>query len=156
MGAMIFPYTRGGLALGLGGAPLGNLFTAISDDDAHAVLSGAIADGCRCFDTAPHYGNGLSEHRFGRALRVPERDAFVLSTKVGRLLLPHAGAARDQNGYVQALPFVQVWDYSATGVRRSVYDSLQRLDWRALTLSTSMTAMQLCTVRVIRRCCTRW
>lgn len=124
---MIFPPLRHGLPLGLGGAPLGNLFVALADDDVQALLRTALAGGCRTFDTAPHYGNGLSEHRFGRALREVARDAFVLSSKVGRLLLPRMDAARDQNGYVQVLPFVQAWDYSAAGVRRSVEDSLQRL-----------------------------
>jgi D-threo-aldose 1-dehydrogenase len=113
--------------LGLGGAALGNLFNAISDDDAHAVITGAIADGCRTFDTAPHYGNGLSEQRFGRALRQLPRDDFVLSSKVGRVLVPDAAAPRAQHGYVEVLPFAQHWDYSAAGVRRSVEDSLQRL-----------------------------
>ena len=113
--------------MGLGGAPLGNLFAAIADDEAQAVVAASLGDGCRSFDTAPHYGNGLSEHRFGQALREVERDGFVLSTKVGRLLRPHTGAARDQNGYVGVLPFSQAWDYSGAGVRRSVEDSLQRL-----------------------------
>ena len=71
---MIFPPLKTGFALGLGGAPVGNLFAAISDDDAHAVLSQAIATGCSSFDSAPHYGNGLSEHCFGRALRGGGRD----------------------------------------------------------------------------------
>jgi len=116
-----------GRRLGLGGAPLGNLFTAISDDAAQAVVAAALADGCRSFDTAPHYGHGLSEHRVGRELRMRGRDSFSLSTKVGRLLHPDAGAPRDQHGYVQSLPFRQTWDYSAQGIRRSVHDSLQRL-----------------------------
>ncbi len=124
---MIFPPTPEGLPLGLGTAPLGNLFSALSDGAAHQVLSAAIGTGCRSFDTAPHYGNGLSEHRVGRVLRTLGRDEFVLSTKVGRLLVPDAAAPRDQNGYVQVLPFAQAWDYSAAGVRRSVEDSLQRL-----------------------------
>ena len=124
---MIFTPCSNGLALGLGGAPLGNLFTPIGEAQAQAVLAQAIAGGCRSFDTAPHYGNGLSELRFGLALRALDRDAFVLSTKVGRLLHPEAGAPRSQNGYVDALAFVQRWDYSAAGVRRSVEDSLQRL-----------------------------
>lgn len=125
---MIFPPASGsGWPLGLGGAPLGNLFEAVSDADAHGLLQAALDAGCRTFDTAPHYGNGLSEHRFGRALRTVARDSFVLSTKVGRLLLPDARAPKDQNAYVDVLPFVQRWDYSAAGVRRSVMDSLQRL-----------------------------
>jgi D-threo-aldose 1-dehydrogenase len=113
--------------LGLGGAALGNLFSAITDEAAHAVVQAALADGCRAFDTAPHYGNGLSEHRLGQALRTPLRDSFTLSSKVGRLLLPDAAAPREQNSYVDVLPYVQAWDFSAAGVRRSVHDSLQRL-----------------------------
>lgn len=124
---MLFPSLAGGLRLGLGGAPLGNLFTAISDAQAQAVLSKALSDGCRTLDTAPHYGHGLSEHRIGQALRGLDRASFALSSKVGRLLQPDVHAAPDQHGYVQVLPFTQHWDYSAQGVRRSVHDSLQRL-----------------------------
>lgn len=124
---MVFPPLHGGLRLGLGGAPLGNLFTAITDPAAQSVLAAALADGCRSFDTAPHYGHGLSEHRLGSALRARSRDSFVLSTKVGRLLHPDVSAPADQNGYVQCLPFRQSWDFSADGIRRSVLDSLQRL-----------------------------
>ncbi len=124
-----------GLALGLGGAALGNLFTAISDDAAHAVIATALQAGCRTFDTAPHYGNGLSEQRFGRALRAWPRDSFVLSTKVGRVLVPDTGTPRAQNSYVDVLPFSQRWDYSAAGIRRSVEDSLQRLGLARLDIA---------------------
>ncbi len=79
------------------------------------------------FDTAPHYGNGLSEHRFGNALRAVPRDRFLLSTKVGRLLSADARAARDQHGYVDTLPFVQHYDYTRDGALRSLDDSMQRL-----------------------------
>ncbi|HNW03683.1 MAG TPA: aldo/keto reductase [Burkholderiaceae bacterium] len=123
----VFATSATGLPIGLGGAPLGNLFAAMPDAQAQAVLSAALKAGCRTLDTAPHYGNGLSEHRFGNALRSVLRDDLVLSSKVGRLLRPSQRAARDQNGYVDVLPFEQVWDYSAAGVRRSVEDSLQRL-----------------------------
>ena len=125
--AMRFPACTDGARLGLGGAPLGNLFRAVTEADAQSVLAAALADGCRSFDTAPHYGNGLSEQRFGQALRALPRERFVLSSKVGRVLRPDAGAARAQNGYVDVLPFTQRWDYSAAGTRRSVEDSLQRL-----------------------------
>lgn len=124
---MIFPSAKNGERLGLGGAPLGNLFSAITDEQAQRLLVAALDDGCRSFDTAPHYGNGLSEHRFGRALREVTRADFLLSTKVGRLLRPDAAAPREQNSFVGVPPFVQIWDYSAAGVRRSVEDSLQRL-----------------------------
>lgn len=125
---LFFPSCAGSqLRLGLGGAALGNLFSAISDDDAWALVDAAWVSGCRSFDTAPHYGHGLSEHRLGNALRRYPRDDFVLSSKVGRVLKPDAKAPRAQYGYVDVLPFRQAWDYSATGIYRSVEDSLQRL-----------------------------
>ena len=124
---MIFAPCRDGLALGLGGAPLGNLFAPLDEAVADGLLQSALAAGCRSVDTAPHYGNGLSEHRVGRALRSIPREAVVLSTKVGRLLHPRSDAPRAQHGYEEVLPFVQSWDFSAAGVRRSVEDSLQRL-----------------------------
>jgi D-threo-aldose 1-dehydrogenase len=116
-----------GARLGLGGAPLGNLFEAISDGQARAVVDAAWADGCRSFDTAPHYGHGLSERRLGDALRGHPRSHLSLSSKVGRLLTPQAQVPHEQHSYVNTLPFVQHWDVSASGVRRSVEDSLQRL-----------------------------
>ena len=127
MSSIFPPCAASRLPLGLGGAPLGNLFTAVTDDDARALVDAAWASGCRSFDTAPHYGHGLSERRLGDALRRHPRDDFVLSSKVGRVLVPDAGAPRAQHGYVDILPFRQVWDFSAAGTRRSVEDSLQRL-----------------------------
>lgn len=124
----IFPPCAGsGLRLGLGGAPLGNLFAVVSDEEARVLVDAAWASGCRSFDTAPHYGHGLSELRLGNALRSHARDEFVLSSKVGRLLTPDAAAPRAQHGYVDILPFRQSWDFSASGTRRSVEDSLLRL-----------------------------
>jgi D-threo-aldose 1-dehydrogenase len=55
--------------LGFGGAPLGNLFAPIEDYDANNLVGHALASGATYVDTAPHYGNGLSEHRVGAALR---------------------------------------------------------------------------------------
>jgi D-threo-aldose 1-dehydrogenase len=113
--------------LGLGGAPLGNLFTAVSDANAQAVVMRALDGGCKSFDTAPHYGNGLSETRMGAALATVERQRFALSSKVGRLITTAPDAPREQHGYVDLPPRVQHWDYSAAGVRQSVQESLQRL-----------------------------
>jgi D-threo-aldose 1-dehydrogenase len=112
---------------GFGGAPVGNLYRALSDDDAVALIRHAYDAGARYFDTAPHYGQGLSEHRVGAGLRNTPRDTFVLSTKVGRLLTPSRAAPTAQNGYVDVLPFVQHYDYTSGGVLRSLDDSLQRL-----------------------------
>jgi D-threo-aldose 1-dehydrogenase len=110
-----------------GGAPLGNLYRAISDDSAIALVRHAYAAGARYFDTAPHYGHGRSEYRLGEGLRAVARDDYLLSTKVGRLLEPRPDAPKDQHGYVDTLPFVRRYDYTARGVRQSLADSLARL-----------------------------
>jgi len=113
--------------LGFGGAPLGNLYEAVGDDQAQQALAAAWALGLRYFDTAPLYGNGLSEHRIGRFLRGQPRDGYVLSSKVGRVLSADASAAEAQSGYVQALRCRVDFDYSADGALRSIDDSLRRL-----------------------------
>jgi D-threo-aldose 1-dehydrogenase len=113
--------------LGFGGAPLGNLFRAVAEDEAITLLRHARASGISYFDTAPHYGNGLSEIRIGKALGGVARDEYVLSSKVGRVLVPDRAAPREQNGYVDVLPFRQRWDYSRSGTLRSIDESLQRL-----------------------------
>ncbi len=125
--APLFKPCTDGMRLGLGGAPLGNLFEAVTQEEAGELMEAAWADGCRSFDTAPHYGHGLSERRMGLSLWQRPRAELSLSSKVGRLLLPQADAARAQHGYVEIPPFVQRWDLSAAGMRRSVEDSLQRL-----------------------------
>ena len=122
MNARYRPITR----LGLGGTGLGDMYHATSDTAAHATVDAAWDAGIRYFDTAPHYGAGLSEHRFGQALRRRPRDEYTLSTKVGRLLVPHH-PGEIQAPFVGALPFRRVLDYTADGVRRAVEDSLQRL-----------------------------
>ncbi|TMG82614.1 MAG: aldo/keto reductase [Betaproteobacteria bacterium] len=78
--------------IALGAAPLGNLYARVADDEAVAVVRAAFDAGIRYFDTAPHYGNGLSEHRVGRALRDMPRSDYALSSKIGRLLIPDENA----------------------------------------------------------------
>lgn len=124
---MIFAPTPSGVRLGLGGAPLGNMYSAVSDGEANAVLEAAFADGCRTFDTAPHYGQGRSEQRFGRFLHGAPREQCVVSSKVGRLLTPEEDAPRNFGAYVDVLPYTQHFDYSAAGVRKSIEDSFGRL-----------------------------
>ncbi|NYD67475.1 aldo/keto reductase [Agromyces atrinae] len=123
------PFDRASLgALGLGAAPLGNLYRAIDDDSARAVVDGMWDGGVRYFDTAPHYGLGLSERRLGAALAERPRDEYVISTKIGRVLEPVAnpdGALDD--GFVVPADRVRRWDFSADGVRRSLDESLERL-----------------------------
>ena len=113
--------------LGMGGAPLGNLFAPVTDDLARAALCAAWDVGIRLFDTAPFYGFGLSEHRMGEVLRERRRDQFVISTKVGRLLVPDPAVAVERHGFVGGLPFRVEFDYGYDGARRSVEHSLHRL-----------------------------
>lgn len=115
--------------LGLGGAPLGNLFHAITDEDAAAVVDAAWRAGIRYFDTAPHYGLGLSERRLGEALARYPREEYLLSTKVGRLLEPTPENADqlDDGGFEVPAAYRRVWDPSPAGVQRSLAESLERL-----------------------------
>jgi D-threo-aldose 1-dehydrogenase len=107
--------------LGFGG---GSAFVGAGGEaDSARLIAHAWSRGFRYFDTAPFYGHGLSEHRFGAALRARERDAFLLSTKVGRMLRPNRAAEPSAT----RLPFVVVYDYGHDGVLRSIEDSLQRL-----------------------------
>ena len=114
--------------LGLGTAPLGNLFTEVPEPDADASVDAALAAGITFLDTAPHYGLGLAERRLGRRLARLPRERFVLSTKVGRLIRPlEAGEAADPEGFVATPAAKRVWDLSRDGVRRSLAESLDRL-----------------------------
>src|SRR5262245_5600103 len=111
---------------GLGGVPLGNEFNKVTDKDAEATLEAAWAAGVRYFDVAPWYGLGLAERRFGEFLHNKNRDDYVLSSKVGKLL-----KASKSNQHAKFFPLSDspndvVFDYSADGVRRSIEDSLQR------------------------------
>lgn len=122
---------NGGLTfteLGFGAAPLGNLYRAISDEEADAILQSAWDGGVRYFDTAPLYGLGLSETRLNRMLRGKPRDEYVLSTKVGRWLKPTTPDKRDGFGKWFDVPSRnEVYDYTYDGVMRSIEFSLERL-----------------------------
>jgi D-threo-aldose 1-dehydrogenase len=118
------PFTE----LSLGCSQLGNLHRAMDDDTAGAIVDAAWDTGVRYFDTAPHYGLGLSERRLGGALATRPRADYVLSTKVGRLLEPLAAVrGQDTDGFAVAATHRRVWDFSRDGVRRSLEESLQRL-----------------------------
>jgi len=112
--------------LGAGSAPLGNLGTVVPEEDAVACLAAAWDVGIRHYDTAPHYGAGLAEHRLGNALRHRPRDAYTLSTKVGRLLRPAPEVREVSQGFAHALPFHRTFDYTAAATVRSIEDSHQR------------------------------
>jgi D-threo-aldose 1-dehydrogenase len=113
--------------LSFGGAPIGNLYRETSEESALAAVRAAWDAGIRYFDTAPHYGLGLSERRLGRALRGLPRDEYVISTKVGRLLEPASQALTDDEGFAVRVPLRRRWDFSRDGILRSVEGSLSRL-----------------------------
>lgn len=114
--------------LGFGAAPLGNLFKAVPEAEAQAVLEAAWAAGVRYFDTAPLYGLGLSETRLNHFLRGKPRGDYVISTKVGRLLQVATPDTRDGIGkWIDVPSRREVFDYSHDGVLRSLEASLERL-----------------------------
>ncbi len=115
-------------ALALGCAPLGNLYTEVTEEAAQATVDAAWDEGIRLFDTAPLYGHGRSEERLGAALADRRRDEYLLSTKVGRLLVPVDPSAPTSPTIFAATPPVEpVFDFTADGVRRSLEASLERL-----------------------------
>ncbi|MCE2521641.1 MAG: aldo/keto reductase [Rhodobacteraceae bacterium] len=122
---------NGGLSfteLGVGTAPLGNLYRAISDETAHSMLDLAWDSGLRYFDTAPLYGFGLAETRLNRLLRGKPRNSLTLSTKIGRILHATAPETRDGIGKWFEVPSRQeIYDYTYDGVLRSLEFSLERL-----------------------------
>lgn len=114
--------------LGFGAASLGNLYRVTGEEESRGAVDRAWDRGLRYFDTAPHYGLGLSERRLGAALRRRPRDEYVLSTKVGRLVEPNPSPTElDTDGFVVPGDLHRVWDFSADGVRRSLDASLDRL-----------------------------
>ncbi|MEU6261159.1 aldo/keto reductase [Streptomyces sp. NPDC047043] len=113
--------------LGFGASAIGNLYRVTPDEDAAAAVDAAWEAGIRYFDTAPHYGLGLSEHRLGQALRHRPRGAYVISSKVGRLLVPNENPRGvDSEGFVVRDDLRRQWDFSRDGVLRSIEATLRR------------------------------
>ena len=111
----------------LGCATIGNLSQPLSEDDAARMLEAAWNAGVRVFDTAPHYGVGLSEERLGRFLQGRDRSQFVISTKVGRLLVESEADVDGVEGFYDTPRRTRIRDYSREGVRRSIEASCERL-----------------------------
>lgn len=115
------------MKFGMGGVPFGNEFSRISEEEAYATMEAAWSTGVRYYDVAPFYGLGLSERRYGMFLHNQQREDYILSTKVGRLLTA-TKHMDDPSLYPMSNSFNNVtYDYSASAIRRSIEDSLQRL-----------------------------
>lgn len=113
--------------LGLGSAPLGDLYARIPPATAYATVEAAWEAGIRLFDTAPLYGHGLSEHRMGHVLRERPSSSYILSTKVGRWLTPADPAKLDRGQWAGGLNMALHTDYTAEGTKRAIDQSFQRL-----------------------------
>ncbi len=112
---------------GFGTAPVGNIFREIDEETSDAMYQASWDRGVRYYDTAPMYGHGLSELRTGQSLRWKNRDDFVLSSKVGRRLIPAKRETIDFAPWTNAAPFVMEFDYTYDGTMRAFEDSLQRM-----------------------------
>jgi D-threo-aldose 1-dehydrogenase len=118
--------------LGFGTAPLGNMFRNIPEEEAAATVAAAWEAGTRYFDTAPFYGAGLAEIRLGKELLKHKREDYVLSTKVGRIILDEVVSGPQDFGEKGTLfqygrKNKIVYDYTADGTKRSIEDSLKRM-----------------------------
>jgi D-threo-aldose 1-dehydrogenase len=122
------------IRFGMGGVPLGNEFSVVTDKDADSILEAAWSAGVRYYDVSPWYGLGLSERRFGSFLHNKKRSDYVISSKVGKLLKASKNAQNHKYFPFSPSPNDVVFDYTASGVRRSIEDSLQRLGIDALDI----------------------
>ncbi len=120
-------------ALSLGCSAIGNLFREVDEETARAVLALAWDRGIRAFDTAPHYGRGLSETRLGAFLSRRDRSEYTLSTKVGRLLSPGPPLA-EADGFIKPLPMRVRYDYTGDGIEASFAQSCERLGTRFIDI----------------------
>ncbi|MEV0536799.1 aldo/keto reductase [Kitasatospora sp. NPDC050463] len=113
-------------ALGFGASVIGNLYRVTPSTDATAAIDAAWDAGIRYFDTAPHYGLGLSERRLGAALQGRPREEYVVSSKVGRLLVPNEQPSGTDTDFAVADDLRRQWDFSRDGVLRSIEQTLER------------------------------
>jgi D-threo-aldose 1-dehydrogenase len=120
---------------GIGGVPLGNEFSVVTDKDAYATIEAAWNAGVRYYDMAPWYGLGLAERRYGNFLHNKKRSDYIVSSKVGKLLKASKTAKNKDYFPFSPSPNDVVYDYTASGVRRSIEDSLQRLGIDSLDIA---------------------
>ena len=114
-------------AIGFGGAPIGDLFENLQDENCYKVLENCFEKNINHFDTSPYYGNGLSEQRLGNFLKKIPKNKYYLSTKVGRYLTSEKEENIDRGKWAGGLNFVPNIDYSYDGVMKSFEQSLHRL-----------------------------
>ena len=114
-------------AIGFGGAPIGDLFENLQDENCYQVLENCFEKNINHFDTSPYYGNGLSEQRLGCFLKKIPKNKYYLSTKVGRYLTSEKEENIDRGKWAGGLNFVPNIDYSYDGVMKSFEQSLHRL-----------------------------
>ena len=114
--------------IGFGAAPLGDLFQNLSEKKAQKLLQQAQSHNITFYDTSPFYGYGLSEKRLGEHFKNLERDSFIVSTKVGRYLIPEDPTKIDRGTFKGGLNYKPIIDYSYDGVMRSFEQSLKRLN----------------------------
>ena len=120
---------------GLGGVPLGNEFAVVTDKDAYAIMEAAWSAGVRYYDVSPWYGLGLAERRYGSFLHNKNRSEYVISSKVGKLLKASKTAKNREYFPFSPSPNDVIYDYTASGTRRSIEDSLQRLGIDSLDIA---------------------
>jgi D-threo-aldose 1-dehydrogenase len=120
---------------GLGGVPLGNEFAVVTDKDAHAIMEAAWSANVRYYDVSPWYGLGLGERRYGSFLHNKNRSEYVISSKVGKLLKASKTAKNREYFPFSPSPNDVTYDYTASGTRRSIEDSLQRLGIDSLDIA---------------------
>jgi hypothetical protein len=144
-------------AYGMGCAGIGNLYSPVSDCEARDTVAAAWHAGIRYFDTAPHYGFGLSECRLGAALAdIDGTGEAIVSTKVGRLLDPIDGCARERHGFVDAAAFEPRFDYRGEAIRRSFEESLARLRRDRIDILLAISARSPTARTVTGTCATSW
>src|SRR3984885_811216 len=120
---------------GLGGVPLGNEFAVVTDKDANAILEAPLSAGIPYYDVSPWYGLRLAERRYGDFLHHKQRSEYVISSKVGKLLKASKTAKNRELFPFSPSPNDVIFDYTASGVRRSIEDSLQRLGIDSLDIA---------------------
>jgi len=120
---------------GLGGVPIGNEFAVVTDKDAYAILEAAWSAGIRYYDVSPWYGLGLAERRYGSFLHNKNRSEYIISSKVGKLLKASKTAKNRELFPFSPSPNDVIFDYTSSGVRRSIEDSLQRLGIDSLDIA---------------------